>query len=56
MASRASSPGTQPGRIRLHQDDGELLPDLPAAAAATVPAAPRALVGLTFTERPSRQP
>jgi len=44
------------GLIRLHQDDGELFLDLPAATGAHGTPAPLALVELTFTERPSRQP
>ena len=43
-------------QIRLHQQDGQLLLDLPAAAEATVPQRPRPWPSLLFTERPSRQP
>ena len=44
------------GLIRLHQDDGELFLDLPAAAEAVVPQRPRTWSGLFWSERPSHQP
>ena len=44
------------GLIRLHQDDGQLLLDLPAAAEAVVPPAAPHVAGLIWSERPSHQP
>ena len=44
------------GQVRLHQQDGRLLLDLPAATEAAVPQRPWPWPSLLFTERPSRQP
>ncbi len=44
------------GLIRLHQQDGELFLDLPAATEAVVPQRPNPWSGLFWSERPSHQP
>ena len=44
------------GQIRLHQQDGQLLLDLPAAAEAVVPQPPHTWSGSFWSERPSHQP
>jgi hypothetical protein len=44
------------GLIRLHQDHGELLLDLPEAAEAVVPQRPHTWSGLFWSEGPSHQP